>query len=564
MTKLYNDPAEFADDQLEGFLDVYSDRLVGVPGGVISLPPKEPQVAVIVGGGSGHYPAFAGLVGPGFATGAVVGNIFTSPSAAHVYSVAKAADQGKGVVLTFGNYAGDNMNFGIAAQMLNAEGIDTRIVVVKDDIASAPEFENRRGIAGDFTVFKAMGAAAAAGKSLDEVERLGNLANERTRTMGVAFSGCTMPGASEPLFSVAEGQMGVGLGIHGEPGIRDEAQPSAVELATLLTKAVLADAPENPGKRIGVIVNGLGVTKYEELFLLYRTVAPQLREAGYEIVDPEVGELMTSLDMGGVSLTVFWLDEELEELWTADAYACAYRKQKAPLNFIEKTYTAKAATVDAESIVDASPAAAELASKVRDAAHAVADLMREQENYLGEIDSFAGDGDHGRGMVRGSDAAVKAIADAPENAGPSQLLKLAGRAWAMQAGGTSGVLWGASLEAAANTLTDDAESYSPEQAPVAVKAFADSMVTLGGAKMGDKTLLDSLLPFSKALSDSSAELRIAWAEAAEVAQHSAKETAALSPKKGRARPLAEKSVGHPDPGAVSMGMILELVGKYFS
>lgn len=564
MTKLYNDPAEFADDQLKGFLDVYSDRLVGVPGGVISLPPKEPQVAVIVGGGSGHYPAFAGLVGPGFATGAVVGNIFTSPSAAHVYSVAKAADQGKGVVLTFGNYAGDNMNFGIAAQMLNAEGIDTRIVVVKDDIASAPEFENRRGIAGDFTVFKAMGAAAAAGKSLDEVERLGNLANERTRTMGVAFSGCTMPGANEPLFSVAEGQMGVGLGIHGEPGIRDEAQPSAVELATLLTKAVLADAPENPGKRIGVIVNGLGVTKYEELFLLYRTVAPQLREAGYEIVDPEVGELVTSLDMGGVSLTVFWLDEELEELWTADAYACAYRKQKAPLNFIEKTYTAKAATVDAESIVDASPAAAELASKVRDAAHAVADLMREQENYLGEIDSFAGDGDHGRGMVRGSDAAVKAIADAPENAGPSQLLKLAGRAWAMQAGGTSGVLWGASLEAAANTLTDDAESYSPEQAPVAVKAFADSMVTLGGAKMGDKTLLDSLLPFSKALSDSSAELRIAWAEAAEVAQHSAKETAALSPKKGRARPLAEKSVGHPDPGAVSMGMILELVGKYFS
>lgn len=564
MTKLYNDPAEFADDQLKGFLDVYSDRLVGVPGGVISLPPKEPQVAVIVGGGSGHYPAFAGLVGPGFATGAVVGNIFTSPSAAHVYSVAKAADQGKGVVLTFGNYAGDNMNFGIAAQMLNAEGIDTRIVVVKDDIASAPEFENRRGIAGDFTVFKAMGAAAAAGKSLDEVERLGNLANERTRTMGVAFSGCTMPGASEPLFSVAEGQMGVGLGIHGEPGIRDEAQPSAVELATLLTKAVLADAPENPGKRIGVIVNGLGVTKYEELFLLYRTVAPQLREAGYEIVDPEVGELVTSLDMGGVSLTVFWLDEELEELWTADAYACAYRKQKAPLNFIEKTYTAKAATVDAESIVDASPAAAELASKVRDAAHAVADLMREQENYLGEIDSFAGDGDHGRGMVRGSDAAVKAIADAPENAGPSQLLKLAGRAWAMQAGGTSGVLWGASLEAAANTLTDDAESYSPEQAPVAVKAFADSLVTLGGAKMGDKTLLDSLLPFSKALSDSSAELRIAWAEAAEVAQHSAKETAALSPKKGRARPLAEKSVGHPDPGAVSMGMILELVGKYFS
>lgn len=564
MTTLYNDPAEFADEQLEGFLDLYSDRLVGVPGGVISLPPKEPQVAVIVGGGSGHYPAFAGLVGPGFASGAVVGNIFTSPSAAHVYSVAKAADQGKGVVLTFGNYAGDNMNFGIAAKMLNAEGIDTRIVVVKDDIASAPEFDNRRGIAGDFTVFKVMGAAAAAGKSLDDVERLGNLANERTRTLGVAFSGCTMPGANEPLFSVAEGQMGVGLGIHGEPGIRDEDQPSAADLGTLLTKTVLNDTPQNPGSRIGVIVNGLGVTKYEELFLLYRTIAPQLREAGYEIIDPEVGELVTSLDMGGVSLTVLWLDDELEELWTADAYACAYRKQKAPLGSVEKTYTAKAATVDAESIVDASPAASQLATKVCEAAHAVVALMREQEHYLGEIDSYAGDGDHGRGMVRGSDAAVKAIAAAPENAGPSQLLKLAGRAWAMQAGGTSGVLWGASLEAAANTIADDAASYSPEQAPQAVKAFADSMVTLGGAKIGDKTLLDALLPFSEKLAESSEELPAAWATAAQTAKQSAEETAALSPKKGRARPLAEKSVGHPDPGAVSMSMILELVGKYFS
>lgn len=563
MTTLYNDPAEFADDQLEGFLDLYSDRLVGVPGGVISLPPKESQVAVIVGGGSGHYPAFAGLVGPGFASGAVVGNIFTSPSAAHVYSVAKAADQGKGVILTFGNYQGDNINFGIAAKMLNAEGIDTRIVVVKDDIASAPEFDKRRGIAGDFTVFKVMGAAAAAGKSIDEVERLGNLANERTRTLGVAFSGCTMPGADEPLFTVAEGQMGVGLGIHGEPGIRDEDRPSAQELATLLTKSVLADVPEGAGKRIGVIVNGLGVTKYEELFLLYRTIAPQLREAGYEIVDPEVGELVTSLDMGGVSLTVMWLDDELEEAWTAPAYACAYRKDKAPLQKIESSYTAKTATVDAESIIDASPAAAAIAAKVREAAQSVTDLMKEQEHYLGEIDAVAGDGDHGRGMVRGAEATLEAIQNAPDNAGPSQLLKLGGRAWAMMAGGTSGVLWGASLEAAANILKDDADSFTPDQAATAVAAFADSMVTLGGAQIGDKTLLDALLPFNEALAASDAELPEAWASAAEVAQKSAEETKALSPKKGRARPLAEKSIGNPDPGAVSMGMILAHVGQYF-
>ncbi|MEX3610554.1 dihydroxyacetone kinase family protein [Rothia sp. LK2588] len=563
MTKLFNDPAEFAEDQLEGFLDLYSDRLVGVPGGVISLPPKEPQVAVIVGGGSGHYPAFAGLVGPGFASGAVVGNIFTSPSAAHVYSVAKAADQGKGVVLTFGNYQGDNINFGIAAKMLNNEGIDTRIVVVKDDIASAPEFDKRRGIAGDFTVFKAMGAAAAAGKSLDEVERIGNLANERTRTLGVAFSGCTMPGAADPLFSVAEGQMGVGLGIHGEPGIRDEARTSADQLGTMLTKAVLADAPEDAGARVGVIINGLGTTKYEELFLLYRTIARQLREAGYEIVDPEVGELVTSLDMGGVSLTVFWLDDELETAWKAPAYTCAYRKDPRPLG-TQSSYTAKSATVAEEDLVAASPAAAALAEKVRKAAADVAALMREQEQYLGEIDAYAGDGDHGRGMVRGAEAAVEAIEQAPQDAGPSQLLKLAGRAWAMMAGGTSGVLWGASLEAAANTLDDAAERLAPEQAIVAVQAFTDSMVTLGGAEIGDKTLLDSLLPFAQSLANAQDDLPVAWKQAAEVAVQKAEETAALSPKKGRARPLAEKSVGHPDPGATSMGMILRQLGTYFS
>ncbi|WP_129657212.1 dihydroxyacetone kinase family protein [Rothia uropygialis] len=561
MTKLYNDPAEFSDEQLEGFVDLYSDRLAQVPGGVISLPPKTPQVAVIVGGGSGHYPAFAGLVGPGFASGAVVGNIFTSPSAAHVYSVAKAADQGKGVVLTFGNYAGDNMNFGIAAKMLRAEGIDTRVVVVKDDIASDPEFDNRRGIAGDFTVFKAMGAAAAAGKSLDEVERLGNLTNRRTRTLGVAFSGCTMPGAKTPLFEVKTGQMGVGLGIHGEPGIRDDVRPSAAELGRLLVRTVLKDAPENPGGRIGVIVNGLGTTKYEELFLLYRTIAPLLREAGYEIVDPEVGELVTSLDMGGVSLTVLWLDDELEPLWTADAYAAAYRKQSAPLETIEETYEGKTSALDEESLIEASPAALEISERVRKAVASVAELMHDQETYLGEIDSYAGDGDHGRGMVKGSDAALATVNAAPEKAGPASLIKAAGRSWAMQAGGTSGVLWGASLEAAANTIDDAAESFTGEDLVRAVRTFADSMVTLGGAKVGDKTLLDALLPFADTLESQEGDLREVWGKATEAAKDSAEKTAELRPQKGRARPLAEKSVGHPDPGAVSMAMILELLGK---
>ncbi len=568
MTTLYNKPAEFSEDQLEGFLDLYSDRLVGVPGGVVTLPGQQAQVAVVVGGGSGHYPAFAGLVGPGFASGAVVGNIFTSPSAAHVYSVAKAANQGKGVILTFGNYAGDNMNFGIAAKMLRSEGIDTRIVVVTDDIASAQEQQNRRGIAGDFAVFKVMGAAAAAGRSLDEVERLGRLANERTRTLGVAFSGCTLPGSDQPLFTVAADQMGVGLGIHGEPGIRDQARGSAEELAELLVSSVLAEAPQEAGQRIGLILNGLGVSKYEELFVLYRSVAPRLRQAGYQIIDPEVGELVTSLDMGGVSLTLIWLDEQLEQAWRADAYACAYRKSASALTGLQASLAKQEETVAENRQAEASPAARELAARVRQGIGAVAELMQQEENYLGRIDAVAGDGDHGRGMVRGSQAALEASQAAPGQAGPAHLLKEAGRAWAMQAGGTSGVLWGAGLEAAALSLDDRASSFSPEQLLAAVKAFTESMQTLGGAELGDKTLLDALLPFSrqleKSLKEEGLSLEQSLEAAAQLARVKAQETAALKPQKGRARPLAEKSLGHPDPGAVSLAMILSQLQEYLA
>ncbi|RZI93118.1 MAG: DAK2 domain-containing protein, partial [Microbacterium sp.] len=481
MTTLYNDPAEFAEDQLAGFVDLYADRLRAVPGGVISHRTSEPIVAVVVGGGSGHYPAFAGLVGPGFASGAVVGNIFTSPSAAQVYSVAKAADQGRGVILTFGNYAGDVMNFGIAAERLRREGIDTRIVLVTDDVASSDIEEQRRGIAGDFTVFKALGAAAAAGADIDEVERIGRAANSATRTFGVAFSGCTMPGAHEPLFTVPDRHMGVGLGIHGEPGIHDAALVPARDLAAMLVDGVLAARPDSDRTRVAVIVNGLGTTKYEELFLLWGEVRPLLERAGLTPVDVEVGELVTSLDMGGCSLTLMWLDDELESTWRADAYTPGYRKQTGAIADL------RPAAIGADSAADVapptpSPAASALTPLVEEGLRTLLRTLREHEDELGRIDAVAGDGDHGRGMVKGADAAVAAV-DALDGAGPAWTLRVAGRAWAAGAGGTSGVLWGAGLEAAGDALTDDRDEYSAEAAVEAVAAFADAVIDLGRAEL---------------------------------------------------------------------------------
>jgi D-erythrulose 4-kinase len=566
LTKLFNDPAEFAEEQFSGFLSLYADRLRGVPGGAVALRSGEPQVAVVVGGGSGHYPAFCGLVGPGLAAGAVVGNIFTSPSAAQVYAVAKAADQGRGVILTFGNYAGDNLNFGIAAERLRKEGIDTRIVVVTDDVASAPEEDKRRGIAGDFTVFKAMGAAAAAGLDLDGVERIGRAANAATRTLGVAFSGCTMPGADKPLFTVPEGHLGLGLGIHGEPGIRDEPLPTAEELGRLLVSSLLKEAPDQAGKRVGVILNGLGTTKYEELFLLWNTVSRALAEAGLEPVDPEVGELVTSLDMGGCSLTLMWLSDELETYWTADAYTPAYRKQKAGTAAMVSPQEQQAGQeAEHEQAPEATSAARNLAQAVLAGLGKTRDTLHVHEARLGEIDAVAGDGDHGRGMVKGIDAAVAAAqAAAADGAGGAWLLAKAGQAWAASAGGTSGVLWGAALEAAGASLTDRCEEYADSQVVDAVDAFAGAITDLGRAVIGDKTLVDALLPFAQQLRTAVAggtALPEAWAAAARTATEAAEATANLKPRLGRARPLAEKSLGTPDAGATSMALIVTALGR---
>jgi dihydroxyacetone kinase len=574
MTRLFNDPARFTEDMLVGFLDANARYVVGVPGGVVRAQETRPgKVAIVIGGGSGHYPAFCGTVGVGFADGAVVGNIFTSPSAEEAASVARAAHGDSGVLLTTGNYAGDVMNFNLAVTQLRSEGIEAQYFAVTDDVASAPRGEEakRRGIAGDFTVFKCASAAAEEGLDLAGVVRVAEAANAATRTLGVAFDGCTLPGADHPLFTVPEGQMGVGLGIHGEPGVAEEAMPTAAELAATLVDGVLAEKPDDASERIAVILNGLGRTKYEELFVVWGEVARLLRERGCTIVEPEVGELVTSLDMAGCSLTVMWLDEELERYWTAPADTPAYRKGAGALTQPEGRRRSDADTGSALS----TPALAELSDDdgraggrlVARAFDALAEMLADAEDELGRIDAIAGDGDHGRGMVKGSSAARAAAAKAVENgAGQGSVLTAAGREWAAKAGGTSGVLWGAMLSAFGGRLGDTGR---PESAAVAaaLRDGYDALVQLGGAAPGDKTMLDALLPFveevERRVSDGE-PWQQAWAAAAETATEAARATADLRPKIGRARPLADRSVGTPDAGATSLAMCARTVADCFT
>ncbi|WP_308465981.1 dihydroxyacetone kinase family protein [Rathayibacter soli] len=565
MTYLYNDPVDFTDDFIDGFIAANGRWVRRVAGGVVrNAKPVAGQVAVIIGGGSGHYPAFAGLVGAGLAHGAAMGNLFASPSAQQVYSVAKAASAGGGVLLSYGNYAGDVLNFTQAEKRLIAEGIDCRTVVVTDDVSSAAleEIGKRRGIAGDLAVFKAAAAAAEAGADLAEVARIAAKANDRTRSFGVAFSGCTLPGATEPLFTVPAGRMAIGMGIHGEQGIDETAIPRADDLAVLLVSRLLEERPANAarGARAGVILNGLGSVKYEELFVLYRTVSRLLSEAGVDIVEPEVGELVTSFQMAGLSLTLFWLDDELEPLWRAAADAPAYRKGSV----IE---TDEWSGPDGEeevvvSVGDASTESQISAEVVVRALAATKKTVDDNADELGRLDAIAGDGDHGIGMQRGATAAATEAEQVfGLGAGAGTVLSRAGDAWADRAGGTSGALWGIALRAIGTAVGDTAAADAASVA-AGVRAARDEIAQFGKAQLGDKTLLDTLIPFSAALSDAAQrgdDLATAWGEASAIADQAAEHTAALVPKIGRARPHIEKSVGTPDPGAVSMALIIRAI-----
>jgi dihydroxyacetone kinase len=332
MTRLYNDPANFREELIAGFVAAYGRLVQRVPNasGVMAVDaPHAGKVALIVGGGSGHYPAFCGYVGPGLADAAVMGNVFAAPSGEQVYRVTKAAAGERGVLYCYGNYSGDVLNFDMAQARGRREGLDVRTVRVSDDVASAPQeqAEDRRGIAGDFFVFKLAGASAARGDTLDEVERLAQKANDCTRSFGVAFAGCTLPGQGEPLFTVAPGSMELGLGVHGEPGVSSGPMRPAAEVADLLLDTLLGDVPAGAGSRVAVLLNGLGSTQYEEMFVLYKDIHRRLEREGLQVYRPVVGELVTSLDMAGCSLSLLWLDEELQPLLDAPCESAAYTQR---------------------------------------------------------------------------------------------------------------------------------------------------------------------------------------------------------------------------------------------
>ncbi len=333
MKKFLNAPEQFVDEMLAGIYAAHPDLLAcagGDPRCVVTARPVSGKVGIATGGGSGHLPLFLGYVGAGLLDGCAVGGVFQSPSADQMLEVTKRIDQGAGVLYIYGNYTGDIMNFDMAAEMADMEGIKVLSLTGNDDVAASPRGEEhkRRGVAGIFFVYKAAGAAAAEGMSLDEVKRVAEKAKANVRTMGVALTSCIVPEVGHASFSIGENEMEIGMGIHGEPGIRRGPLRSADQVVDEMLAAILADLPYVRGDEVAVLVNGLGATPKEELYVLYRRIAARLAEAGISVAQVHVGEYATAMEMAGASISLMKLDAELRRLIARPAHTPFFEQQQ--------------------------------------------------------------------------------------------------------------------------------------------------------------------------------------------------------------------------------------------
>ncbi|WP_180994402.1 dihydroxyacetone kinase subunit DhaK [Bacillus sp. Marseille-P3661] len=329
MKKIINNPDHVVEEMIEGFIEAFGNDYIKVEGvNGIALKNKKDKVGIVIGGGSGHEPLFLGYVGEGLADGVAVGNVFAAPTPNNVQAVTKAVDSGKGVLYLTINYAGDVMNFEMGAELADMEGITTKTVNIMDDVVSAPKDrkEDRRGIAGAVFVYKIAGAAAQAGLSLDEVARIAQKASDSIRTVGIALTPGTLPNTGLPTFTLGEDEMEFGMGIHGEPGVQRTKMLTADELTDKMMDYIIEDLPFTEGAEVCVLVNGLGSTTPMELMIVNRRISHILAEQNIKTYDTQIGNFCTTQEMGGISITLLKLDDELKQYFNAPAHSPFYTR----------------------------------------------------------------------------------------------------------------------------------------------------------------------------------------------------------------------------------------------
>ena len=534
---------------------------------------NENKVTLISGGGSGHEPAHAGLVGKGMLDAAVCGDVFASPSQIQVYQAIKATASKKGTLLIIKNYSGDIMNFKNGAHLATEDGIQVEYVRVDDDIAVEDSLYTvgRRGVAGVLLVHKIAGAAAEEGMDLMQVKAVAEKAAANVRTIGLALTSCTVPASGSPTFKLGEDEMEYGVGIHGEPGRKREKIATADELALRMTNDLVKDLGLEDDAEIAVLVNGFGGTPLQELYLFNNAVTRELSKRNIRINRTFVGNYMTSIDMAGVSLTVMKLDDELKTLLSKECNTPAF-KVDGPIESVEY--------IDINNDVEEKPVFFEMETVEEHAiikdeiltlnnmiylVDKMSEVIIKNEVPFCELDTHAGDGDFGMSVAKGFKQLKRewsSILD-QEYLNIGTFLDACSMVIMEHCGGASGPIWGGAFRAAGKAIEGKVELTVAEFAEM-LEAALKGIQSIGersfgrGAEVGDKTLVDALVPCVNAWSESAAagtDFKTAFEKGAEAAVKGAEYTKEIVARMGRAGTVGERSLGYPDAGAYALGVI---------
>jgi ATP-dependent dihydroxyacetone kinase len=559
MKKFINRPEDVVEEMLQG-LAVLHPGSVRLPGHKALIRSdaeqvRSQQVAILSGGGSGHEPAHAGYIGAGMLSAAVAGEVFTSPSSDTVFAAIQTVAAKPGALLVVKNYTGDRLNFGLAAEMARAQGLPVEMVIVDDDVAlkGTGQATGARGLAGTVFIHKLLGAAAAEGNSLAELAAIGEAAIASLATMGVSFSAGTSPAVGKPSFELGEHEMELGLGIHGEPGVRRTELQAANQVTETLLTEILQHGSFGDEQRVAVMVNNLGATTEMELAIVARHAASFLAAKELTVERIYAGTFLSSLDMAGMSISVLGLNEDrlrwLDAPTTAPAWPNAAKQR--PSNPARQI-----AVVVSTAVSSGSGAQTEAGRKTKQAIGAACQALLAAENELTEMDRVTGDGDLGVSMARGAKAVQDAVASYPLDNAPATL-KALGHTLRRELGGSSGPLYGVLFLRGGSVLAASGATGLAQWAE-ALDQGCRAISELGGAKPGDRTMLDTLDPFVRTLQQAVGlkATRDAVLAAVEAAERGAEATAQMLPRLGRSSYLGARVLGYPDPGAKAISLWL--------
>lgn len=539
------------------------------------------KVSLISGGGSGHEPAHAGFIGKGMLDAAVCGDIFASPSQIQIYKAIKKTASDEGTLLIIKNYSGDMMNFKNAAHLAEEDGIKVDFVKVDDDIAVNDSLYTvgRRGVAGTVLVHKVAGAAAEKGMKLEEVKAAAENAIANVRSIGFAFTSCTVPAKGTPTFDIADDEMEYGVGIHGEPGIKREKVISADEIAERMVTSLIKELNLKSGDEATLLVNGFGATPLQELYLLNNSVTRVLSEKNIKVYRTFVGNYMTSIDMAGASVSLLKMDDQLKELIDSESNTPAF-KVDGPVESIPyvnmKLNDQQNVEVSHEMTIDQSHAKIENNKISLNNMKYIVDKMSEciikNEVPFCELDAHAGDGDFGMSVAKGFKQLKREwqdiLANCSNNIG--EFLDACSMVIMEYCGGASGPIWGSAFRSAGKKVGDKIELTSKDFADMMQAAVSGVQKTgersFGrGAVVGDKTLVDALAPcadrIAELANDDSMDIIEILKEGAKAAVEGAKSTEKIAARMGRAGTVGDRSIGYPDAGAYGLGVIFTEVSE---